>query len=89
MLLTKVGQSNFGKRGTQYDFAGQTLDDLRKKAKDAEAQHKTLKRKVNVKAANMLERSVAGSGFAACFVLTVCEVWRSRKRRCTRIPLLS
>ena len=46
----------FGQRGTPYDFSGVDVPTLRERARELESQQKSMKRKVNPKAVNMLER---------------------------------
>lgn len=47
---------SFGKPGSQYDFSKVNVGVLREKAKELEAQQKGMKKKVNPKAINLIDR---------------------------------
>ena len=49
----------FGKTGTQYDFEATDMASLREKAKELEDQQKGMKKKINPKVLNMIERCVS------------------------------
>lgn len=46
----------FGRQGTPYDFTGINVQGLRDKARELENQQKSMKKKVNPKAMNMIDR---------------------------------
>lgn len=46
----------FGRQGTPYDFTGLDVHSLREKARELESQQKSMKKKVNPKAMNMIDR---------------------------------
>ena len=46
----------FGRPGTQYDFSGVDVAGLREKARELESQQKGMKKKINPKAVNMIDR---------------------------------
>ena len=46
----------FGRPGTPYDFTGIEVHGLREKARELESQQKSMKKKVNPKAMNMIDR---------------------------------
>lgn len=46
----------FGRQGTPYDFTGLDVHSLRDKARELESQQKSMKKKVNPKAMNMIDR---------------------------------
>lgn len=48
----------FGKKGTPYDFASVDVGQLKEKAKELEDSQKGLKKKVNPKVLNMIDRFV-------------------------------
>lgn len=50
--------SQFGKEGTPYHFAGQDIGRLREKAKELEESQKGMKKKVNPKVMNMIDKWV-------------------------------
>jgi structural maintenance of chromosome 2 len=52
MLMDRM----FGRAGTQYDFAGADVPTLREKARELESQQKSMKKKINPKAVNMIDR---------------------------------
>ena len=57
----------FGKPGSAFDFAASDMGRLREKARELEEQQKGMKKKVNPKVLNMLERYVRFSR-SACGV---------------------
>ena len=61
----------FGKPGSAFDFAASDMGRLREKARELEEQQKGMKKKVNPKVLNMLERYVrfykSACGFTQSF----------------------
>lgn len=60
-------RSLFGKKGTPYDFASVDVGQLKEKAKELEDSQKGMKKKVNPKVLNMIDRSAFFS-VSYCFV---------------------
>jgi len=54
-----IRHRQFGKQGTQYDFTGIEVQDLRQRCEDLENSQKGMKKKLNPKVMNMIDRSVA------------------------------
>jgi structural maintenance of chromosome 2 len=48
----------FGKTGTQYDFAATDVSKLKEKARELEEAQKGMKKKINPKVINMIDRCV-------------------------------
>ena len=50
--------SQFGNPGTQYDWGGKTINDLDHKVKELEENQRGMKKKINPKVMNMIDKSV-------------------------------
>jgi structural maintenance of chromosome 2 len=48
--------SQFGNPGTQYDWGGKTINDLDHKVKELEENQRGMKKKVNPKVMNMIDK---------------------------------
>ena len=60
--------SQFGNPGTQYDWGGKTINDLDHKVKELEENQRGMKKKINPKVMNMIDKWVV-----FCF----CSEWYS------------
>jgi hypothetical protein len=75
--------SNFGKPGTPYDFAATDIGRLKAKAAELEEAQKGMKKKINPKVINMLDRYVTScvAYSDVLLFLTKILVWRKKKLR--------
>ena len=51
-------RSQFGNPGTQYDWGGKTINDLDHKVKELEENQRGMKKKINPKVMNMIDKWV-------------------------------
>jgi structural maintenance of chromosome 2 len=69
----------FGKEGTQYDFAAVDMTKLKDKARELEETQKGIKKKINPKVLNMIDRCVAQKYYSCMKTLTRDIAWRRRR----------
>jgi hypothetical protein len=73
---------NFGKAGTPYDFAALDITGLKAKAAELEEAQKGMKKKINPKVINMIDR-YAGVPFRSdkLMILVLNVAWRRKRLR--------
>jgi hypothetical protein len=72
---------NFGKPGSPYDFAAVDIGKLREKARELEEAQKGMKKKVNPKVLNMIDRCVLFSMWYSFAVLVANSENAALRRR--------
>jgi structural maintenance of chromosome 2 len=53
-------EQNFGKLNTAFDFSSQNPSECRKRLRQLEQEHEALRKKINVKVMNMIDRYALG-----------------------------
>lgn len=74
------GCSMFGKAGTPFDFAGADMARVKEKARELEEQQKGMKKKVNPKVINMIDRCAPSLGIIQA-VNSYHIAWRKKRLR--------
>jgi hypothetical protein len=80
-LTDDIFSSNFGKAGTPYDFAAMDINRLKAKAAELEEAQKGMKKKINPKVINMLDRYVRHRFIIVPFFLIEILFIFSKKKR--------
>ena len=72
---------NFGKTGSPYDFAAVDIGKLREKARELEEAQKGMKKKVNPKVLNMIDRCVSSEMYHPFFSVADGDGLALRRRK--------